>query len=88
MNKLNSTHFLMALFSVLVVKSLFLGPLSMGEALVGVALVGYSAFMKYMEHKKGQEVTANFEDRIKNLESKLSFMTSGGRMMNRNNSNG
>lgn len=72
--KLNITYSILSLLFLLVCRS-FIGPLSIAEGLIGVAMVGYAGFIKYIEWKKSREVDEDLNLRIKNIESKLSLTT-------------
>jgi len=88
MFKFNTTYLLLFLFSVLVGKATLGSGLSMGESLLGIALVGYCGYLRYLDHHQIKEVEKNYEDRLKHIESKITFMTTGGRLVNRGNERG
>lgn len=74
---LNITNFLMFLLFGLVAKACALSSLSIGEALIGITLVGYCGYMKFLEFHAAKKVEAEFETRIRNLENKMSVVGMG-----------
>ncbi len=82
MNKFNISNFLMLLVTAIVVKAVISQSFSISEALVGISLIGFTAFTKYLEHNKAKTIEKQFDDRLKEVESKISFISGMGKSLN------
>lgn len=66
----------------LLVKS-FLNPMNIPESFVFLGCLGYLGFIKYSEHNAATKIEKNYEERLKSIENKLMFLTSGAVVNNK-----
>lgn len=63
-------------FIALILKS-FIGGMGLAEALSSIGCVAYLAFQRYTEWRKAKDLDESYEERLRNLEQKLMFLSSG-----------
>lgn len=80
--KIKLEQVLIGLLILLFIKSLAIHPLNIAESILGLGLISYVGYMRYLEHKKAKDVEDSFEKRLSNVESKLSVMSMGSRTIN------
>jgi len=64
-------------FLALTVKAFMPGGLAIAESLMALGCIGYLSFLKYAELKEAVAVKDSYDERLRSLENKLMFMTTG-----------
>ncbi len=77
MNSKLSFYLVCGGFAALVIKSFMPAGLGIAEALMSLGCISYLGFLKYTELKEAVAVKDSYDDRLKSLENKLMFLTSG-----------
>lgn len=84
MKYINSGNFLLSILAILIGKTVVMGSINLPESLIGIAIIAYSVYTKHLEHIKAKSIEKSYDDRLKNLESKMSFLDLGQSMSSNN----
>ena len=77
MKKLTLDHLIVSILFLFALKSIIVHPLSFAEGFLGVAILAFVSYNKYLEHHKAKEIQETYEKRLSNMESKMSMLALG-----------
>lgn len=72
-NYLNIQNALLSLLTAIVVRGVVTS-IGIAESFIAVTIIGYMGYLKHLDHNKAKKIEKDTEERIKSLESKMSFL--------------